>query len=98
MNQQTPAGPGPQAQQQHPQPGPDPEQTDQNDVPELTWLSSPQSSAGQVVEIAHLLDGGVAVRDSCEPGTVLRFTAAEWTAFCQGAQLGEFDLPETEKH
>ncbi len=74
------------------------QQTHQADVPELTWISSPRSGTEQAVEIAHLPDGGMAVRDSREPGTVLRFTAAEWDAFCQGAQLGEFDLPETDGH
>ena len=37
--------------------------------------------------------GGVAVRDSKDPeGPMLRFTAAEWSAFAAGMAAGEFEL------
>jgi hypothetical protein len=44
------------------------------------------------VEVAFLDGGRVAVRDSKEPtGPALLFTAAEWSAFVDGARSGEFD-------
>lgn len=59
----------------------------------LTWHKSSHSSGnGACVEVAALADGGRAVRDSKDPGgPMLRFTAAEWTAFVAGARGGEFD-------
>lgn len=56
------------------------------------WIKS--SSAGHglpCIEVAALPDGGVALRYSRDPATVLRFTAAEWAAFLDGAKAGEFD-------
>jgi Domain of unknown function (DUF397) len=51
------------------------------------------SQGGECVEVAMLSDGGWAVRDSKDPqGGVLLFTAAEWSAFLDGAKTGEFDL------
>ena len=39
-------------------------------------------------------DGGRAVRDSKDrTGPMLRFAAAEWTAFHSGVRGGEFDGP-----
>jgi hypothetical protein len=32
------------------------------------------------------------MRSSLDPGTVLRYTEAEWRAFVLGARDGEFDL------
>lgn len=58
------------------------------------WRKSTRSGplTDNCVEVAFI-DGGVAVRDSKDPdGPVLRFTAAEWTAFVGGAKDGEFDL------
>jgi hypothetical protein len=59
----------------------------------LSWTKSSFSFAnGDCVEVASLPDGGVGVRDSKDTaGPVLRFTAAEWTAFVAGARNGEFD-------
>lgn len=58
------------------------------------WLKSSYSSAnGQCVEVAHLSDGGMAVRDSKDrSGPALGFTRDEWSAFLAGAKAGEFDL------
>lgn len=58
-----------------------------------TWRTSTRSGDnGQCVEVRHI-HGAVQVRDSKDKtGPVLCFTPAEWTAFVDGAQKGEFDL------
>ena len=48
------------------------------------------SPPGGCVEIAAK-DGVVAVRDTKNPGHMLRFTTAEWEAFIKGVKIGEFD-------
>lgn len=56
--------------------------------------SSHSNNAGGCVEVAGVKGGdGVLVRDSKDKGAgpVLRFTAAEWTAFKAGVRDGEFD-------
>ena len=46
------------------------------------------------VEVAPMVDGNVALRDSKEDGgPVLIFTPEEWETFLKGAQNAEFDLP-----
>jgi hypothetical protein len=62
------------------------------DISDVEWLSSPDGPQDEKVEIAYLPDGAVAMRNSADPGTVLRFTAAEWEAFVLGARDGEFDI------
>ncbi|MBW1601209.1 DUF397 domain-containing protein [Streptomyces sp. JJ66] len=62
------------------------------DISGVEWLSAPDSPEEERVEIAHLPGGGVAMRNSADPDTVLRYTAAEWHAFVLGARDGEFDL------
>jgi hypothetical protein len=59
---------------------------------ELAWLKARKSAGnGACVELAPD-DGMVAVRDSKDPGgPILRYTAAEWEAFLDGAKKGEFD-------
>jgi Domain of unknown function (DUF397) len=61
---------------------------------QLAWRKASASQTnGNCVEVAVLPGGGVAVRDSKDPeGPVLRFTAAEWSAFAEGVAAGEFDL------
>jgi hypothetical protein len=66
--------------------------------PDLTgvrWLRAAASDAGgQCVEVAHLADGGVAVRDPADLATPPHvFTAFEWDCFLDGARKGEFDRP-----
>jgi hypothetical protein len=58
----------------------------------VTWRKSTHSSdTGQCIEVADL-HGWHAVRDSKNPtGAVLRFTAAQWSAFTAGLGAGEFD-------
>ncbi|GAB3950902.1 DUF397 domain-containing protein [Streptomyces sparsus] len=62
------------------------------DISGVEWQSAPDSPAEERVEIAHLPGGGVAMRNSADPDTVLRYTEAEWRAFVLGAKDGEFDL------
>ena len=62
----------------------------------LQWRKSSHSGnqGGNCVEVAHLPDGGVAVRDSKDRGgQTLVFTAAEWAAFVAGVRDGEFEAP-----
>lgn len=57
------------------------------------WRKSRRSGpqGGNCVEVAHLTDGQVAVRNSRDPdGPALVFTSAEWDAFLGGAKDGEF--------
>ncbi|WP_353945044.1 DUF397 domain-containing protein [Streptomyces sp. HUAS MG91] len=63
------------------------------DISGVEWHSAPGTEQHEErVEIAYLPGGAVAMRSSLEPGTVLRYTEAEWTAFVLGARDGEFDL------
>ncbi|MFD8509319.1 DUF397 domain-containing protein [Streptomyces sp. NPDC059687] len=70
------------------------------DISDVEWQSAPGTEAHEErVEIAYLPGGAVAMRSSLDPGTVLRYTEAEWRAFVLGARDGEFDLeggPRTE--
>jgi len=60
---------------------------------ELTWFKSSASGANGCVEVAHVPDGGVALRDSKDRSrTPHYFDATEWDAFLTGAKAGEFDL------
>ena len=61
---------------------------------DLVWRKARASdSNGSCLEVAQHPAGGRYVRDSKDRGTgpVLHFTAAEWTAFLDGARNGEFD-------
>ncbi|MEV1084164.1 DUF397 domain-containing protein [Streptomyces sp. NPDC050211] len=57
------------------------------------WIKSRHSNAeGNCVELAPLVDGGVALRNSRDPdGPALVYTAAELAAFLAGAKDGDFD-------
>jgi hypothetical protein len=58
------------------------------------WRKSSFSggSSQECVEVATLVNGGVAVRDSKDPsGPVLLFTQPEWIAFVRGVRAGEFE-------
>lgn len=59
------------------------------------WFKSSRSHGGKdCVEVAHLENGHVGVRDSKNPtGPALVFTPGEWDAFLAGAKSGEFDRP-----
>jgi Domain of unknown function (DUF397) len=59
-----------------------------------SWHKSSASSYnGNCVEVSHLQDGRVAVRDTKDRafGPALIFTRPEWDAFLAGAKNGEFD-------
>jgi Domain of unknown function (DUF397) len=61
----------------------------------LTWVKSSYSSgsADNCVEVAALVGGGFAVRDSKDPsGPVLGFTADEWRAFVGGVKAARSAL------
>jgi hypothetical protein len=46
------------------------------------------------VEVAGLPGGGIAVRDTKDPGAGTQiYTDHEWRIFIAGAKNGEFDLP-----
>jgi hypothetical protein len=63
------------------------------DISGVEWHCAPGTEEHEErVEIAYLQDGAVAMRSSLDPGTVLRYTEAEWRAFVLGARDGEFDL------
>lgn len=60
----------------------------------VNWHKSRRSGpqGGNCVEVAHLPNGQVAVRNSRFPsGPALIFTSPEWDAFLGGAKDGEFD-------
>jgi hypothetical protein len=59
----------------------------------LHWHKSRRSgAAGHCVEVAET-PATIHVRDSKDKsGPVLRFAAADWTAFIDGVRSGEFDL------
>ncbi|MEV0981454.1 DUF397 domain-containing protein [Streptomyces sp. NPDC049915] len=57
------------------------------------WMKSRYSNAeGNCVEVAPLIEGGIALRNSRDPdGPALIYTASEIAAFLAGAKDGEFD-------
>jgi hypothetical protein len=59
----------------------------------VTWQKSKHSNPnGACVEVAHLANGEIAVRNSRFPaGPALVYTRAEIAAFLTGAKDGEFD-------
>ncbi|GAA5047150.1 DUF397 domain-containing protein [Nocardia callitridis] len=65
------------------------------DLTGAKWFKSMRSAGGhECVEVAHLDDGHVGVRDSKNPtGPALVFTPDEWDAFLGGATDGEFSRP-----
>lgn len=62
-----------------------------SDLSGAKWFKSSRSGdKADCVEIAHLADGKVGVRDSKNPtGPALVFTPTEWTAFVAGVSSGE---------
>ncbi|MFF3573199.1 DUF397 domain-containing protein [Nocardia jiangxiensis] len=62
------------------------------DLSEAKWFKSTRSGGTkECVEIAHLDNGAVGVRDSKNPtGPALLFTPAEWDAFTTDLSTGKF--------
>lgn len=62
------------------------------DLSGARWFTSSRSQAGQeCVEVAHLNENAVGVRDSKNPdGGALVFTPAEWDAFLSTARRSGF--------
>ena len=59
------------------------------------WVKSSLSTYnGTCVEIAHLSNNRVGMRDTKDhgTGTILAFSQREWSAFLAGAKAGEFNL------
>jgi hypothetical protein len=64
------------------------------DLSEARWFKSSASSTNGCVEVAHLPDGQVALRDTKDRGKVPHvFTRHEWDCFLTGVKNGEFDPP-----
>jgi hypothetical protein len=64
------------------------------DLTGVRWFKSSASSTNGCVEVAHLPEGGVAVRDTKDRGKAPHFfTKHEWECFLTGAKNGEFDSP-----
>jgi hypothetical protein len=60
----------------------------------LHWRKSSYSNGagGECVEVAEVIGGGRAVRDSKNPDAgILRFSSTEWSAFLVGVRDSEFD-------
>jgi hypothetical protein len=65
-----------------------------SDLNGLRWFKSSASGGGGCVEVAHLPEGGVALRDTKDRTRAAHvYTRDEWQAFLTGAKNGEFDLP-----
>ena len=60
---------------------------------DISWRKSRHSNPdGSCLEVAALVDGNIAVRNSRHPeGPALIYTPAEIAAFVKGAKDGEFD-------
>jgi Domain of unknown function (DUF397) len=64
------------------------------DISGATWITSRACNNSACVQVAHLADGLVALRDSkdvTKPAHI--FDGAEWSAFLVGVKNGEFDVP-----
>ncbi len=57
---------------------------------EMKWVKSSHSAnSGDCVEVARIMPGRVAVRDSKDPhGAILRFTPDEWKQLTESIKSG----------
>lgn len=61
-----------------------------NEIDPPSWVKSTRCTSGTCVEVAKVADQYL-IRDSKRPEvTPLAFTEAEWTAFVEGVNAGEF--------
>jgi len=66
-----------------------------SEVADASWRKSSWSAAnGNCVEVAHLDDGHIGVRDTKDlgMGPILIFTHSDWSAFLLNAKNGQFGL------
>ena len=64
-----------------------------HDLSTAHWVRSRLCSSDGCVEVAHLADGNVAIRDSKDMRKAAHvFDRDEWSAFVAGVKNGEFDL------
>jgi hypothetical protein len=62
------------------------------DLSSARWMRSRACSSDGCVEVAHLADGSVAIRDSKNTNLPAHvFDREEWAAFIAGVRNGEFD-------
>ena len=67
------------------------------DLSNARWVRSRACSSDGCVEVAHLAEGSVAVRDSKNTHLAAYvFDREEWVAFIAGVKNGEFDPPLSE--
>jgi Domain of unknown function (DUF397) len=65
------------------------------DISSASWITSRRCNNSACVQVAHLPDGMVALRDSKDTGKPAHiFDSEEWAAFVAGVRAGDFDLPE----
>jgi hypothetical protein len=64
----------------------------------LSWHTSTACTGGNCVQAAAV-DGGslIALRDSKNPGTVLLYSAREWSDFLDSVSRGDFDAPPAQQ-
>jgi hypothetical protein len=63
-----------------------------NDLSAARWVRSRACSSDGCVEVAHLADGTVAIRDSKDVRKAAHvFDREEWSAFITGVKNGDFD-------
>jgi Domain of unknown function (DUF397) len=64
------------------------------DTSNAMWITSSACNNSACVQVAHLVGGMVALRDSkdtTKPPHI--FDGGEWAAFLTGVKAGEFDMP-----
>ena len=63
------------------------------DLSSARWIRSRACSSDGCVEVAHLADGSIAIRDSKNVRKAAHvFDREEWSAFVTGVKNGEFDV------
>jgi hypothetical protein len=63
------------------------------DLSAARWIRSRACSSDGCVEVAQLVDGSVALRDSKDVRKAAHvFDREEWSAFITGVKNGEFDV------
>jgi hypothetical protein len=63
-----------------------------HDLDAARWIRSRACSTDGCVEVAHLADGSVAIRDSKDVRKAAHvFGREEWSAFVTGIKNGDFD-------